>query len=52
MFLYMIIFYNMEDIMILTQRYFLVKLYNDLRNAQVFNLFFYLLLPYMFWTFF
>jgi hypothetical protein len=25
-----------------------MKLYNDQRNAQVFNLFIYLLLPYMF----
>jgi hypothetical protein len=29
-----------------------MKLYNDQRNAQVFNLFIYLLLPYMFQTFF
>jgi hypothetical protein len=28
--------------------YFGMKLYNDQRNAQVFNLFIYLLLPYMF----
>jgi hypothetical protein len=29
-----------------------MKLYNDQRNAQVFNLFIYLLLPYMFRAFF
>jgi hypothetical protein len=28
-----------------------LKLYNDKRNAQVFNLFIYLLLPYMFRAF-
>jgi hypothetical protein len=28
------------------------KLYNDERNAQVFNFFIYLLLPYMFRAFF
>jgi hypothetical protein len=32
--------------------YFEMKLYNDKRNAQVFNLFIYLLLPYMFRAFF
>jgi hypothetical protein len=31
---------------------FYMKLYNDQRNAQVFNLFIYLLLPYMFRAFF
>jgi hypothetical protein len=36
----------MEDT-ILTQMYFLVKLYNDQRDAQVFSLFIYYL-PYMF----
>jgi hypothetical protein len=29
-----------------------LKLYNDQRNAQVFNLFIYLILPYMFRAFF
>jgi hypothetical protein len=29
-----------------------MELYNDQRNAQVFNLFIYLLLPYMFRVFF
>jgi hypothetical protein len=29
-----------------------MKLYNEQRNAQVFNLFIYLLLPYMFRAFF
>jgi hypothetical protein len=29
-----------------------MKLYNDQRNAQVFNVFIYLLLPYMFRAFF
>jgi hypothetical protein len=29
-----------------------MKLYNDQRDAQVFNLFIYLLLPYMFRAFF
>jgi hypothetical protein len=29
-----------------------MKMYNDERNAQVFNLFIYLLLPYMFQAFF
>jgi hypothetical protein len=29
-----------------------MKLYNDQRKAQVFNLFIYLLLPYMFRAFF
>jgi hypothetical protein len=32
--------------------HFGMKLYNDQRNAQVFNLFIYLLLPYMFRAFF
>jgi hypothetical protein len=32
--------------------HFGMKLYNDQRNAQVFNLFTYLLLPYVFWAFF
>jgi hypothetical protein len=32
--------------------YFGMKLYNDQCNAQVFNLFIYLLLPYMFRAFF
>jgi hypothetical protein len=32
--------------------HFGMKLYNDQRNAQVFNLSVYLLLPYMFWAFF
>jgi hypothetical protein len=32
--------------------YFGMKLYIDQRNAQVFNLFIYLLLPYMFRAFF
>jgi hypothetical protein len=34
--------------------HFAMKLYNDKLNAQVFkfNLFIYLLLPYMFWAFF
>jgi hypothetical protein len=31
---------------------FFMELYNDQRNAQVFNLFIYLLLPYMFRAFF
>jgi hypothetical protein len=30
----------------------IISLYNDQRNAQVFNLFIYLLLPYMFRAFF
>jgi hypothetical protein len=30
----------------------MANLYNDQRNAQVFNLFIYLLLPYMFRAFF
>jgi hypothetical protein len=34
------------------KRYSTLKLYNDQRNAQVFNLFIYLLLPYMFRAFF
>jgi hypothetical protein len=29
-----------------------IKLYNDQRKAQDFNLFIYILLPYMFWAFF
>jgi hypothetical protein len=29
-----------------------MELYNDQRNAQIFNLFVYLLLPYMFRAFF
>jgi hypothetical protein len=29
-----------------------MELYNDQPNAQGFNLFIYLLLPYMFWAFF
>jgi hypothetical protein len=32
--------------------HFGMKLYNDQRNAQVFNLFVYLLLPYMFRAFY
>jgi hypothetical protein len=32
--------------------YVRLKLYNDQSNAQVFNLFIYLLLPYMFQAFF
>jgi hypothetical protein len=31
---------------------FVMKLYNDQRNSQVFNLFIYLLLPYVFRAFF
>jgi hypothetical protein len=31
--------------------HFGMNLYNDQRNAQVFNLSVYLLLPYMFWAF-
>jgi hypothetical protein len=31
--------------------HFLMKLYNDQRNAQVFYIFPYLLLPFTFWTF-
>jgi hypothetical protein len=42
-----------EDTALLTQKINSVdKLYNDQRNAQVFNLFIYLLLPYMFQAFF
>jgi hypothetical protein len=32
--------------------HFGIKLYNDQRNAQIFRLFIYLLLPYMFRAFF
>jgi hypothetical protein len=32
--------------------HFAMKLYNNQRNAQAFNLFIYLLLPYMFRAFF
>jgi hypothetical protein len=32
--------------------HFGMKMYNDQRNAQVFNLFINLFLPYMFWAFF
>jgi hypothetical protein len=43
------VYYEYEAGLLITQS---MRLYNDQRNAQVFNLFIYLLLPYMFRAFF
>jgi hypothetical protein len=40
------------DFYVVRTVHFGIKMYNDQRNEQVFNLFIYLLLPYMFRAFF
>jgi hypothetical protein len=46
------IFYVVRNFYVVRTVHFGMKLYNDQRNAQVFNLFIYLLLPYMFRAFY
>jgi hypothetical protein len=44
--------YTIRDFYVVSTVHLEMKLYNDRRNAQVFNLFIYLLLPYIFLAFF
>jgi hypothetical protein len=44
--------YSRDLFYVVRTMHFGMKLYNDQRNAQLFNLFIYLLLPYMFRAYF